>query len=88
MAISGVLRPGHVALRVMDLEPAVEHYTQVIGLNEVARDSEGRVYLKAWDEHDLFSLVLIEADAPGLDHYAFKVLNTETLEGYAKRITD
>jgi hypothetical protein len=29
MALTGVLRPGHVQLRVLDLKAAVEHYTQV-----------------------------------------------------------
>ena len=31
MALTGVLRPGHVQLRVLDLKAAVEHYTQVLG---------------------------------------------------------
>ena len=39
-------------LRVLDLEAAVKHYTQVLGLWETARDKQGRVFLKAWDEHD------------------------------------
>ena len=28
MALTGVLRPGHVQLRVLDLEAAVKHYTR------------------------------------------------------------
>ena len=31
MALTGVLRPGHVQLRVFHLNTAVEHYTQVLG---------------------------------------------------------
>ncbi|MCY1283347.1 catechol 2,3 dioxygenase [compost metagenome] len=65
MALTGVLRPGHVALRVLELEPAVKHYTEVLGLIETARDEQGRVFLKAWDEHDHHSVVLREADSPG-----------------------
>ena len=34
MALTGVLRPGHVALRVLDLATAVHHYTEVLGLIE------------------------------------------------------
>lgn len=49
MALTGVLRPGHVQLRVLDLEAAVRHYGEVLGLWEVARDPQGRVYFKAWD---------------------------------------
>jgi len=46
MAINGVLRPGHVAIRAREMEPAVKHYTEVLGLIETARDSQGRVFLK------------------------------------------
>ena len=67
MAMTGVLRPSHVALRVLDLEPAVKHYTDVLGLLETGRDKQGRVYLKAWDEHDHHSVVLRAADAAGMD---------------------
>ena len=62
MALTGILRPGHVQLRVMELGPALHHYKEMIGLIETGRDAEGRVYLKAWDEHDLFSIVLRESD--------------------------
>ena len=37
MALTGVLRPGHVQIRVLDLEQAVKHYTEVLGLIEIAR---------------------------------------------------
>jgi catechol 2,3-dioxygenase len=66
------MRVGHVQLRVMDMDAAVRHYTEYIGLQEVGRDAD-RVYLKAWDEFDHHSLVLRESDDPGLDHFAFKV---------------
>ena len=45
MALTGVLRPGHVVIRVLELEPALRHYTQVLGLQEVGRDRRVRVYL-------------------------------------------
>ena len=35
MALSGVLRPGHVAIRVMEMEPALKHYVDVLGLKEM-----------------------------------------------------
>ena len=68
MAITGVLRPGHVAIRVLELEPALKHYKDVLGLTEVARDKKKRVFLKAWDEHDHHSVVLREADEAGMDY--------------------
>ena len=67
-----IMRIGRAELRVLDLEESINYYTNIIGLEVVGR-SEGRAYLKAWDEYDHHSLVLQEADSPGLDHFAFKV---------------
>ncbi len=80
MAINGVLRPGHVRLRVLDLEEATRHYRDVLGLKEMGRDEQGRVYFKAWDERDHNSLVLREADSAGMDAMAFKVVDAATLD--------
>ena len=46
MAMTGILRPGHVQLRVMELGPALHHYKEMVGLIETARDAEGRVTLR------------------------------------------
>src|SRR5215471_9557416 len=86
MALTGVLRPGHVALRVLELEPALKHYTEVLGLIETARDDKGRVYLKAWDEHDHHSVVLREADSPGMDYMGFRVDSGQSLERLARDV--
>jgi len=76
----GVMRPGHIQLRVLDMEEALAHYRDLIGLIEVDRDDQGRVYLKGWTEVDKFSVVLREADQPGMDFVGFKVLNNQVLE--------
>lgn len=86
MALTGVLRPGHVALRVMDMAAAVWHYTEVLGLIEVARDTDGRVFLKAWDEHDHHSVVLRETDQAGMDYMGFRVDSPATLERLARDV--
>lgn len=80
MAMTGVLRPGHGQIRVMDLEEGVRHYRDVLGLVETARDAQGRVYLKCWDERDHHSVVLRQADRAGIDFFGFKVLDKATLE--------
>jgi len=64
---------------VLDLEPAVVHYRDRLGLQEIERDRQGRVYLKGWDEQDWFSVVLREADKPGMDYMGFKVVSVEAL---------
>ena len=73
MALTGVLRPGHVQVRVTDLEEALHFYRDVLGLVETGRDGAGRVYFKAWDERDHNSVVVRQADRAGIDHFAFKV---------------
>lgn len=80
MSFTGVMRPGHAVIRVMEMGPAITHYVDRLGLSKVNEDAQGRVYLKAWDEHDAFSIVLREADAPGLDFMGFKVHSTADLD--------
>lgn len=77
--LKGVMRPGHVQIRVLDLDAAVRHYRDRLGLVEVDRDEEGRVYLKGWTEVDKFSIVLRETDRAGCDFTAFKVVDSKTL---------
>ena len=84
----GVMRPGHVQLRVLDLEASVEHYVELLGLHETDRDEQGRVYLKAWSEVDKFSIVLREADEPGMDFMAFKVIDEDTLISLTAEIVE
>lgn len=86
MAISGVLRPGFVQLRVLDMAAALRHYVDRIGLDRVMTGEDGRVYLKAPDEFDHHSLVLREAAEAGIDITAFKVARDADLDHFAARI--
>ena len=86
MALTGVLRPGHVAIRVLEMAPALKHYVDVLGLTEVARDKKGRIFLKAWDEHDHHSVVLREADEAGMDYMGWRVDSPATLKKLAGAI--
>ena len=79
MALTGVTRPGHIQLRVLDIEAAVRFYRDVLGLTETGRDASGRVYLKVWDERDHHSVILRQTDRAGMDFFGFKVLNEATL---------
>ncbi|MEX2480795.1 MAG: catechol 2,3-dioxygenase [Gammaproteobacteria bacterium] len=82
MSFTGVMRPGHAVIRVMEMGPALTHYVERLGLIETHRDNQGRVYLKGWDEHDCFSIVLREADAPGMDYLGFKVHSAADLDRF------
>jgi catechol 2,3-dioxygenase len=37
MALKGVLRPGYIQIRVTDLDAALTHYIDRVGLHEVSR---------------------------------------------------
>lgn len=86
MAITGVLRPGYVQLRVLDMAEALVHYRDRIGLNEVTTGEDGRVYLKAYDEFDHHSVVLREADSAGMDYMGFKVRTSTDLKEFASKL--
>ena len=74
MALTGVTRPGHIQIRVLDLDESVTFYTEVVGLVETGRDSHGGVYLKWYDERHHHSVTLREADDTGMDFIDFYVL--------------
>lgn len=86
MGVSGVIRPGIIQIRVLDMEEALVHYRDRLGLSEVATGPDGRVYLKALDEFDHHSIVLREADQAGMDFMAFKVLDDETLTEFTAKL--
>lgn len=82
----GVMRIGHVNLKVMDMDAALRHYERVLGLKETHRDAAGNVYLKCWDEWDKYSLILSPADQAGIKHVAYKVEHDADLDALQARI--
>ena len=84
----GVMRLGHVRLRVLAMAPALDHYLNMIGLFESHRDPDGTAYLRGWDEWDKYSVILTESDSAGIDHMAFKVESDGDLDSFAVRIAD
>lgn len=84
----GVMRIGHVNLRVLDMQATLHHYENVLGLLKTDRDNAGNVYLKGWDEWDQYSVMLSESDRAGMNHIAFKVENDADLDVLKRRIAD
>jgi catechol 2,3-dioxygenase len=83
----GVMRPGHVQIRVLDLDEALAHYCDLLGLIEVSRDSDC-AYLKAWTESDVYSVILRKSDTAGMDFMGFKVLDEATLDSLRQDLID
>jgi catechol 2,3-dioxygenase len=80
------MRIGHACLKVMDIDAAVRHYENVLGMKTTMTDQAGNVYLKCWDEWDKYSLVLQPSDGAGLDHVAYKVQRDGDLDSLRERI--
>lgn len=88
MSLRGVLRLGEVCIRVLDMELSRRHYGDRMGLHEVMTDAEGKVYYKAWDEHDHHCVVLRQAESSGLDYFAFKVYDDKTLTNLEAKVKE
>ena len=85
---NGIMPTGHVQIRVLDIDEALEHYCGLLGLIEVDRDDQGRVYLKAWTAVDKYSVILTLADDPGMDFMGFKVTDETSLEKLHRDLLD
>ena len=81
MALVDVKHVSHVALRAQDIDRQAAFYSQLVGLGETERDSEGRVYLRCNANHH--SVVLMPSDRPGIDHFALDVGSPAAVESAA-----
>ena len=86
MAITGIMRPGYVQLRVLDMKAALKHYAGAVGLKVVSEEKDGRVYLRGYDEFDRHSIILRQAESAGMDFYAFKAIDDASLRHYEERL--
>jgi catechol 2,3-dioxygenase len=82
----GVMRIGHISIKVMDMAASVKHYEKVVGMKTTHTDADGNVYLKCWDEWDKYSVILTPSDQAGLNHVAYKVERDSDLDALAERI--
>lgn len=84
----GIMRLGHVNLCVMNIDEAIEHYVNILGLALTHRDQDGTAYLKCWDEWDKYSVILSPSDRAGLNYFAFKVERDGDLDVLAAKIME
>jgi catechol 2,3-dioxygenase len=63
---------GHAELLVPDLAASKSFFTDIMGL-QVSQETEGRVFLRAWQDWDHHTLVLTESPEPGLAHLGWRV---------------
>lgn len=84
----GVMRIGHINLRVLDMVAARRHYEEILGLMPTAEDDKGNVYLKGWDEWDKYSVMLSASDRAGMNHVAYKVESDGDLDELKSSIAE
>lgn len=81
-----IMRLGHVSLKVLSIDEAVDHYTNIIGMQVTHRAEDGTAFLKCWDEWDKYSVILTPSAEAGIDHLAFKVESHADLAAFRQRI--
>jgi catechol 2,3-dioxygenase len=78
---------GHAELLVTDLSASTEFFCELLGL-QISERTQGRVYLRAWQDWDHHTLVLTEAERSGLDHLAWRVPDQPAAETLRRRLFD
>ena len=84
----GVMRIGHISIKVMNMAEALKHYENVIGMKVTHTDAAGNVYLKCWDEWDKYSVILTPSNQAGFNHVAYKVTDDFALVSLAQKVRD
>lgn len=77
----------HVEVLSPKPEESLRFYSEVLGLERSGQQGAS-VYLRGWGEWDHHSLVLTEADAPGLGHVGWRMLSPEHLERAVARLQE
>lgn len=81
-----ISRLGYVEVRVLDLDDALNHYCNVLGL--ILTERAGRhAYLKGWDEKHAYSVILTQSNTLGMERMAFRTVSPEDLDYYKDHLT-
>lgn len=83
MIAPAIIEVGHVAIRVRDLDAAVDTATRIMGLRESHRDGD-TVCLTNGELHH--TIVYIAADEDAVDHIGFTARNGEALARVRSRV--
>jgi catechol 2,3-dioxygenase len=75
----------HVEVFSPVVDESVAWYTQVLGLEETAREGQS-VYLRAWGEDFHSSLIVTEGPTAGLGHIGWRTAGPDDVETIARRL--
>ena len=70
---------GHAELLTPEPQRSLEFFTQVLGMEEEAREGQS-VYLRGWGDYLRYSLKLTESPRAGLGHMALRAWSPEALD--------
>jgi catechol 2,3-dioxygenase len=82
-----VAHVGHVELLTPEPEKSLWFFTEVMGLTETGRDGAS-VYLRTWDDYELFSLKLTAHETSGIRVTALRAASQEALDRRVKAIEE
>ena len=86
MTTQNLKRVAYVALETSQIDRMSAFYQDLVGLEVVERDGEGRVYLRCDAFHH--AVVLVPGAGCGMDHYGLDLGDEGTLEALAGRLED
>ncbi|RZS84713.1 VOC family protein [Pigmentiphaga kullae] len=84
-AVMQPLRLSHVVLTTTSLAPMAAFYTEVAGLETVAR-TQGGILLRASGHPTAYQLAIIQGEVAGMHHYGFDVAGGADLDAAAGRL--
>jgi catechol 2,3-dioxygenase len=76
---------GHAELHVTDLDASRRFFTESLGLY-VSAESDGQVYLRAWQDWDHHTLLLTEAGSSRLGHVGWRVAGADDLLEHERQL--
>jgi catechol 2,3-dioxygenase len=77
----------HVELLTPDLDASVGFAHDMLGMH-VVEERDGSAYLRCWGDDYAHSLVLTQADGPGMGHASWRTESAEALEQVAASVPD
>jgi catechol 2,3-dioxygenase len=82
--IRDIAHIGHTELLTPKFEESLTFFTDILGMQEVARKGNS-AYLRCWGDYEQYSIILTESDQPGVGHTAFRTVSPQALE---RRVTE
>lgn len=85
--IYDVAHLGHIELLTPEPEESLRFFKEILGMEEAAREG-GSIYLRAFDDYELYTLKLTEADRAGAANIAWRATSPRALERRVRALED